>query len=137
MRPVLSACVAVALWGCSDVRAGPTSDPLTGVAWRLADLNARGVLAGSRITLRFGDDGRASGLGGCNRWSGDWRRQGSVLAITRLGSTRTACDAALVHQEDVFLSALQEADGYRLIDDRVLLVTTRDGRQLTFEPVTD
>lgn len=137
MRPVLFACLAAALCGCSAARAGPPGDPLTRGEWRLQDLNARGVVAESVVTVRFGADGRASGRGGCNRWSGAWRREKAALTLTELASTRTACAAALTRQEIAFLSALQEASGYRIAGDGGLLVTTRDGRRLTFRPAAD
>nr|WP_240454634.1 META domain-containing protein [Caulobacter sp. 17J65-9] len=137
--PLLALLFAPALSGCTNAQATPPADPLTAAEWRLQDMNARGLVDASAVTLRFDADGRASGRGGCNRWSGAWRREGvgDGLTLSELGSTRNACAAAVTHQENVFLSALQETTGYRIAAGGVLLLTTRDGRQLTFAPVTD
>lgn len=139
MRPSLLALlsVAAALGACAVASPPAAEDALAGPEWRLEDLNGRGVIDDSRVSVRFGPDGRAGGLGGCNRWFGAWRRDGDALSFSDLGSTRMACAEALMRQETAFLSALQETDSHAFASDGALVLTTRDGRRLVFRPATD
>lgn len=141
MRAALLALLlaAAATGGCAD---GPTAaaaageDALTG-EWRLEDLNGKGVIDDSMVTLAFGPASRAGGRGGCNRWFGTWSRQGTALAFSGLGSTRLACAEALMRQEAAFLSALQETSGYAFAEDGALVLTTRDGRRLLLRAASE
>ena len=141
MRPFLIALLfgATVLGGCAGPPPSPTTeeDTLTRGEWRLKDLDGKGVIDDSMVSVTFNPDGKAAGHGGCNRWFGSWRRDGNALTFSQLGSTRMACTQALMHQEAVFLSALQEASGYRFADDGALVVATRDGRSLTFRIPSD
>lgn len=110
---------------------------LSGTEWRLVSLGPSGaeanVVAGTTVTLKFGEDGRASGSTGCNAYSGTYQVRGDNLTFGRLASTRRAClDQNANQQEQRFLSALESASRFRLADDRLTIFSDRGRNVLNF-----
>ncbi len=59
---------------------------LAGTAWRVGGYNngqqaVVSVIDGTRLNVAFGSDGKVSGNGGCNSFSGSWRLDGKALTI--------------------------------------------------------
>src|SRR5215213_3473245 len=111
---------------------------LTGIDWRLASLGPAGaetgVVAGTTVTLRFGEDDRASGSTGCNSYSGTYQVRGDNISFSRLVSTRRAClDQNANEQEQRFLSALEAANRFRLSSNRLTILSDRGRNILNFE----
>ena len=110
---------------------------LTGTDWRLisfgpADAEVE-VIPGTTVTLKFGDDGRASGSTGCNSYSGTYQVRGDTVSFGRLVSTRRAClDQNASEQEQRFLSALEMASKFRLSSDRLTILSDRGRNVLNF-----
>lgn len=99
---------------------------LAGTSWRLVSMGPTGaetnVIAGTNVTLRFGDEGRASGSTGCNSFSGTYDVSGDRISFGRLASTRRAClDQNANQQEQRYLSALEAASRFRLASDRLTI----------------
>lgn len=95
----------------SPTAGAPTSreqPPVVGTPWRLEDLDRKGIIDRSRITLELGADGRLAGHAGCNRYFGTYTLEGARLRIDeRIGSTRMACVAeSLMYQEQRFFELL-------------------------------
>lgn len=88
---------------------GVDPDDLVGKEWLLEDLQGAGVIDNVQSTLTFGAEGRLSGFGGCNRYSGNYRLTGTQLNIGTLVATRRGCAPALLNQEAKFLTALEKA----------------------------
>lgn len=114
---------------------------LTGTEWRLVSLGPSGsetdLVAGTTVTLKFGDDGRASGSTGCNSYSGTYQVRGDTLSFGRLISTRRAClDQNANQQEQRFLSALEMANRFRLNSNRLTILSDRGRTVLNFESNT-
>lgn len=110
---------------------------LTGIEWRLVSLGPAGseadVVAGTTITLRLGDDGRASGSTGCNSYSGTYEVRGDTISFGRLVSTRRAClDQNANQQEQRFLSLLEAASSFRLSPNRLTVFSDRGRNVLNF-----
>ena len=110
---------------------------LTGTDWRLVSLGPAGaetdIVAGSTVTLKFGDEGRASGSTGCNSYSGTYQVRGDSLTFGRLISTRRAClDPNANQQEQRFLSALEMANRFRLNANRLTILSDRGRNVLNF-----
>jgi heat shock protein HslJ len=110
---------------------------LTGVEWRLVSLGATGaeasLVAGTTVTLRFGEDGRASGSTGCNSYSGTYQVRGDNISFSRLISTRRAClDQNANQQEQRFLSTLEAANRFRLSANRLTILSDRGRSSLNF-----
>jgi len=91
------------------------------------------VVAGTTVTLRFGEDGQASGSTGCNSYSGTYQVRGDNISFSRLVSTRRAClDQNANQQEQRFLSALEAANRFRLLTNRLTILSDRGRNVLNF-----
>jgi heat shock protein HslJ len=101
--------------------------PLAGTAWRATDINTgrqavSSVLADTTVTLEFTDDAKASGSGGCNRYTAGYRRDGALLSFQAPTAKRKTCkNAPLMAQEESFLKALATVASARVVDDRLEL----------------
>lgn len=110
---------------------------LTGTDWRLVSLGPAGnetnLIAGTTVTLKFGEDGRASGSTGCNMYNGAYQVRGDNINFSRLISTRRAClDQNANQQEQRFISALEGANRFRLASDRLTILSDRGRSVLNF-----
>ena len=133
-----SALVAIFLTGCSaqsdddsQQQAAVTDVVLPGTSWQVEDIDQRGVIDFSNVSLEFAEDGRIAGSTGCNRYFGSASIEGSSIGFSELGSTRRACAEALMNQEQRFLAALGEITSYRMdANARLLLLDDRDTARL-------
>lgn len=110
---------------------------LTGIEWRLASLGPVGaetsVVTGTNVTLRLGEDNRASGSTGCNSYGGTYQVRGDNISFTRIISTRRAClDQNANEQEHKFLSILETANRFRLASNRLTILSDRGRNVLNF-----
>lgn len=110
---------------------------LTGIDWRLVSLGPAGaetnVVAGTTVTLKFGEDDRASGSTGCNSYGGNYQVRGDNISFSRLVSTRRAClDQNANEQEQRFLSTLGAANRFRLTRGRLTILSDRGRSVLNF-----
>lgn len=108
-------------------RAQGGSDPsLAGTSWRLVELNGQPVAGTETLTLSFGRDGQVSGYGGCNQFSGPYTQSGTSLDIGPLLSTKRACVApALNEQETAYFQALESTTRYA-VESRQLVLYNGD-----------
>lgn len=118
--------------------AGPA---LVGTEWIAVGINnGRGgvasVVEGTTVTATFGDDGRVTGSGGCNRFFGPYTLDGRVLTIGPLASTRMLClePAGAGEQETAFLAALERAARWSIREDRLQLRDAEGALQVDFRP---
>jgi heat shock protein HslJ len=81
---------------------------LVGPEWVVEDLDRRGIIDRSRVTLAFEPDGRTGGRAGCNAWTGRWTLDGERLALSGIAVTARACAPALELQEARFLATLRQ-----------------------------
>jgi heat shock protein HslJ len=110
---------------------------LTGTEWRLISFGPAGaeasLVAGITVTLKFGEDGRASGSTGCNSYGGTYQVRGDNISFGRLISTKRAClDQNANQQEQRFLSALEAANRFRLSSNRLTIFSDRGRNALNF-----
>ena len=110
---------------------------LTGTEWRLVSFGPAGneasLVAGTTVTLKFGEDGRASGSTGCNSYGGTYQVRGDNVSFGRLISTKRAClDQNANQQEQRFLSALETANRFRLSSNRLTILSDRGRSALNF-----
>jgi uncharacterized lipoprotein YbaY/heat shock protein HslJ len=89
-------------------------DDLENTEWLLEDLGGSGVVDRVQTTIRFGDDDRITGTGGCNRYFAGIEREGDRLSVGVIGSTRMLCPPAVMDQEDRFFQAIEAAQTLRL-----------------------
>jgi len=110
---------------------------LTGVEWRLISLGPVGseqdVIPGTTVTLRLGEDGRASGSTGCNSYGGSYQVRGDTISFSRIAATRRAClDQNANQQEHRFLTTLETANRFRLSSNRLTILSDRTRSVLNF-----
>lgn len=110
---------------------------LTGTEWRLVSFGPAGseasLVAGTTVTLKFGEDGRAGGSTGCNSYGGTYQIRGDNISFSRLISTKRAClDQNANQQESRFLSALEAANRFRLSSNRLTILSDRGRNALNF-----
>lgn len=115
-----------AMLGSFDAQA----DDLAGTAWQVGGYNngrqaVVGVTTGSALSLAFDANGRLSGSGGCNRFTGSYRADGKSLSIGPLAATRKACaqPEGVMQQEAAYLRALESAATAQREGDRLELRT--------------
>ena len=110
-----------------------------GISWRLEDLDQTGIIDRSRITLLLGDDGRASGMAGCNRYTAAYTLDGTTLAVDpRIASTRMACvSEAMMYQEQRYFELLPLMDTAGVDATGALILTGKGGASMKFYPDED
>src|SRR5690606_28675152 len=111
-------------------------DGVTEKYWKLVELNGRPVPALEREPyLILGTaDGRASGFGGCNGFTGSYELDEAALRIRfgQIASTMMACISGM-DVETAFHEALRAADNYALSGDRLSLNRARMAPLARFE----
>ncbi|MCU0897746.1 MAG: META domain-containing protein [Burkholderiales bacterium] len=103
---------------------------LAGTSWQVTGYNngrqaVVSVLSGTNLTLAFSDDGRATGLAGCNNFNAAYKQDGEKLTIGPAAATRKMCasPAGVMEQEQQFLKALETVTTARMEGDRLELRT--------------
>jgi len=100
---------------------------LTGTTWRVQSVNngrggVQSVVAGTQLSMTFGDDGTVSGETGCNTFRGAYTVTDATIEFSPLITTRRACASeAASAQEQAFLAALGASTRYELSGDRLIL----------------
>jgi heat shock protein HslJ len=103
---------------------------LAGTSWQVTGYNngrqaVVSVLSGTNVTLAFSDDGRATGVAGCNNFNAAYKQDGEKLTIGPAAATRKMCasPAGVMEQEQQFLKALETVATARMEGDRLELRT--------------
>jgi heat shock protein HslJ len=83
------------------------------------------VLADTRITANFGQDGVVSGNAGCNDYSGSYQTDGNAISVGALAVSAMICaePEEIMQQETDYLAALQSAATYQIDGNRLELRT--------------
>ncbi len=123
-RFALIVALAFSLAACCACRRSRSAVPLQGTEWALSQLYGTPVPSDNyRVTLA--EDGRISGIGDCNRFTGTYTQDGSSLKIAdNLASTRMMCLNQA--QEDKFLGMLREIDSYNIDGSHLMLIAHGD-----------
>jgi heat shock protein HslJ len=108
------------------------SDPqaeLFGQTWRLAGIDGAPAAAPGRSTLLVAADGKVSGEGGCNRYSGKAEVEDDAVTFGPLLATKRACEPDVTRQEVRLFEGLRRTAAWR-IDGGALVLLDGDGREL-------
>jgi heat shock protein HslJ len=116
------------LAGCETAMSDDdATDQLTERDWVAKTIAGQAVIKPGRVTLAFAE-GRVSGRGGCNHYSGAVEYGRGAIKIGPLISTKMACmEAGLMQQESTYLNTLQAAERYAVGADGRLTITTKLG----------
>ncbi len=101
-----SACTPAANPGLADAS---MTLPM-GVEWRLDSA----APAQTPVTLRFMEDGRFAGSGGCNRFFGQYEVAGQALTLSNVGATRMACLPEVMDAEQQFFNDLDRVRSHAI-----------------------
>jgi heat shock protein HslJ len=127
-----SACGSTTSDGITSVSLAPSAAvPLTGTQWVAVEIN--GVPTGNnRSTLIFDSETHAAGSTGCNRYFATVSVAAQTLRFGDVGSTRMACEAPFMEQENRFVTALDAVRAHRIESTTLLLVDDAGRTRLRF-----
>lgn len=121
---LLLLCLALFSVGCNSSK---KMAKLDGVKWELKTLNDKEIKltdSNSEIYIQFNEaEKKVNGRGGCNRFFGNYEKDGDKLKFSPLGATRMACPDLQLETE--FFKALETVDTYS-IKDGVLSLKSKD-----------
>ena len=89
-------------------------DEFNSTDWVLEEIDGRPVIDRVQSTMRFEEDDRIVGWGGCNRYFATVRSGLKYFEVGPIGSTRRICPPAVMEQEEGFFAALQKARSIRM-----------------------
>jgi heat shock protein HslJ/uncharacterized lipoprotein YbaY len=121
-------CIAIATDGAEGAAASAAL--LAGTEWIFEDIDGHGIVGNSRVSLRFTEEDRVSGLGSCNTYTGAWTMTGAGLSIGKIAVTLRACVPAVMQQEVRFFKLLAAIKRFSIAADGALVLLTDDGRKL-------
>lgn len=129
LRILSVATLAVVISACCACRRNASVVPLIDTPWKLAQLGNVSVGGGSAdsYTITFHAEGRASGVGDCNRYSGSFTRTAGGKTSGKLSMnedmivTRMMCRDA--DRESAYLKMLREMDSYSIDGARLMLIS--------------
>src|SRR5262249_32622005 len=125
------AALALLLAGCtSSKQASPPPPSIIGPVWVAQNIAGAPVTGDTQITLQVGADGRASGRGGCNDYTGPYTLSGDALSFGQMAATRMACAPAVMDQEQRYFDTLAKVKRYAVADDGALLLETVEGKEI-------
>ena len=116
MFSILTLALAIA------VPAGAQQAPLAGSEWRVVSIGGEAVPEGVEALVQFGADGKLSGNGGCNQFTGTYVAEGAALTIGQVAATRRACPGPRMAVEQKLFAAFGAVRGFAR--DRADLVLT-------------
>jgi heat shock protein HslJ len=118
---VLCGALLIALPSCSGRNA---AKELESTKWILTayavDGSMQDALPTPMVDATFAD-GKVSGNGGINQYSGSYETDGSKLSIGPLMNTQMAGEPAVMEQEAAYLTALQAAGAYKVDGDTLTI----------------
>ncbi|GHB32320.1 META domain-containing protein [Salinicola rhizosphaerae] len=116
---------SLVLAGCAaDGGQEPPTEPLIGTYWKLAQLDGKDVVVGDNERephLVFDRHHRLMGSTGCNRLTAGFETRDEAITLSSLASTRMACAAALMTQEQRWMESLGRVARYEIVGDRLIL----------------
>ncbi|WP_119387950.1 YbaY family lipoprotein [Taklimakanibacter lacteus] len=99
--------------------------------WLAEDIRGGGVIDRLQTVLEIAEDGKITGSGGCNRFTGRATIAGENFTIGPVASTNMACSPAIMDQEQKFFAALREVRTWKVDPTRrKLALLDADGRAL-------
>lgn len=116
---------AVTVTTAGTIYKGCGGDPralLAGLMWKVTEIGGQPVPADVTPTIGFADDGTASGMSGCNRFTGRYELTGEGLAFGPLAMTRMACPEPQSATERAMGTALATITRFDMAEDGRLIL---------------
>jgi heat shock protein HslJ len=99
---------SIAGCGSSSKSASPSLD-VVGHSYTSTSVTGHTMAPGTKVTLRFGTDGKLSAGAGCNTLSGNYLIQNGQLVAGQLAMTEMACIPASRQAQDAWLAGVLDA----------------------------
>jgi heat shock protein HslJ len=128
------ALLALVLAACQPGQGGGASGgEISGVEWKLSQLNGSAPIAGRDVTLKI-DGTQAGGNAGCNGYGGTVALDGAKVSFSELMQTEMACmdPVGIMDQETAFLQTLSQAASFSATADRLELKNAAGETVLVF-----
>jgi heat shock protein HslJ len=116
------------LSGCGG--GGDAEEPpsLNGTSWTLVEGTEITIPDDVEMTIAF-EAGRASGSGGCNRFTGSYDQDGESISLGKLALTRMACAEEVMSAERAYHSVLESVTSWSATGG-VLVLSDGSGQAL-------
>lgn len=122
--------------GVAGATPAEPASALAGTTWSLINIaagqNVQPALGGVQVTIQFSADGRVSGFAGCNNYTGAYSLSGETISVGPLASTRKACQAAGVMQQEQQVLEILNGARQAVLADETLTITDAAGQSLVF-----
>ena len=141
LLPVLAACgPAEQGVGVEEADVSPVAEitPLEGSNWQLVQLTVMGGFEFTpddpgKYVLNFRSENRLTGTSDCNRISGSWQQEETVLRFEPFNATRSLCVPGSLHSN--LALNLSNVVGHEFRAGHMILTTTTEGVEIEFEPL--
>ena len=113
----------------------PAALKLTGTEYRVTAIGGQPVSGQRPMTVKFGEDGRVGGFGGCNTYGGSFGETDGKITFGDIISTMMAClDPRAGAQEGALYAALKGTATFAPGTDGKVLLTAGNGTQIELTP---
>ncbi len=115
----------------------PVGGEIKNTYWNLSSIKQGGKItdlksSDSSISAIFSDN-KVSGISTCNRYTGDFSVDETILNITAIAATERMCDA--INLENAYLGLLSKTDAYSALEKELILFAGNG--QLRFEQMSE
>jgi heat shock protein HslJ len=118
---LLCVLLLIALPGCSGRNQAEQLESTTWILTAYAvDGSMKDALPAPKVDATFAE-GKVSGNGGVNQYTGSYETDGSKLSVGTLASTQMAGETAVMDQEAAYLANLQNANAYKVDGDTLTI----------------
>ena len=127
--------ISFMLFACAPTE----TSSLLGTTWKLT---AYGTVANpipaesDKGTITFGKDGKLSGLGACNEFSGDYEINGDQITLSPIDWGSEQCAYPQMNQESGVYEILKDGTASFKIEGDILTITSKN-KALVFERVSE
>ena len=112
----------------------PLNKEILNTEWKLVDMAGRTLKNHEDVTIAFTEDG-VNGNSGVNNYFSSYKIKDNNITIGILSSTRMAGPENLMKLERDFSQYIQNVKKIRLLDKNTLVLTTGNGKNLTFKKI--
>ena len=95
--------------------------------WAVQSINGKPVTTSMTPTLNFGPTFQLTGHTSCNSYFSGYVLSGSSIVVKQAGSTRMACEAAVMDQEQRFLKQLANTQMWSIDTNGMLTLSGPSG----------
>lgn len=138
-------CVLFITAGCTSAtmnnheNAERPDEPLINTYWKLVALNDKPIITQENYReahlVLHQNASRLAGATGCNTLMGSYKVEDTCLTFSQVATTRMACPATQMKTERDFITALEQATGWRVDDATLVLLGDNSAALARFEAV--